>query len=84
MIPIHSKIGQGMRTHFGKLVNLHGMNELILVYLENIIFNFYLNLEVKPTETNDVNNALQSGNEYGRQCARTSNESSESRCCTNG
>ena len=42
MIPIHSKIGQGMRIHFEKLVNWHGKNELIPVYLENNIFNFYL------------------------------------------
>ena len=28
MIPIHSKIGQGMRIHFEKLVNWHGKNEL--------------------------------------------------------
>ena len=34
----------------------HGKNELIPVYLENNIFNFYLNREVKSTETNDVNN----------------------------
>ena len=45
MIPIHSKIGQGMRIHFEKLVNWHGQNELIPVYLENNIFNFYLNRE---------------------------------------
>ena len=43
MIPIHSKIGQGMRIHFEKLVNWFGKNELIAVYLENNIFNFYLN-----------------------------------------
>ena len=66
MIPNQSKIGQGMRTHFEKLVNLHGKNELIPVYLENNILNFCLNREVKPTETNDVNNTQQSGNEYGR------------------
>ena len=74
MIPIHSKIGQGMRSHFEKLVNWHGKNELIPVYLENIIFNFYLNREVKSTETNDVNgadhclakNSQQSGNGDGR------------------
>ena len=36
MIPIRSKIGQGMRIHFEKLVNWHGKNELIPVYLENI------------------------------------------------
>ena len=38
MIPIHNKIGQGMRIHFEKLVNWHGKNELIPVYLENNIF----------------------------------------------
>ena len=74
MIPIHSKNGQGMRIHFEKLVNWHGKNELIPVFLENNIFNFYLNREVKSTETNNVNEAChclakksqQSGNEDGR------------------
>ena len=55
MIPIHSKIGQGMRTHFEKLVNWHGKNELIPVYFENNIFSFYQNREVQSTETNNVN-----------------------------
>ena len=41
MIPIHSKIGQGMRTHFENLVNWYGKDEFIPVYLENNIFNFY-------------------------------------------
>ena len=66
MFPIHSKIGEGMRNHFEKLVTWYGKNELIPVYLENNIFNFYMNREVKSTETNDVNIAQQSGNEYGR------------------
>ena len=57
LIPIHSKFGQGMRTHFEKLVNWHGKTELIPVYLENNIFNFYLNREMKSTETNNVNDA---------------------------
>ena len=61
MIPTHSRIGQGMRIHFEKLVNWHGKNEVIPVYLENNIFNFYLNREVKSTDTNNVNNAQQSG-----------------------
>ena len=73
MIPIYSKTGQGMRIHFGKLVNWHGKNELIPVYLENNIFNFDLNREVKSTETNNVNdadhystkNCQQSGNGSG-------------------
>ena len=34
MLPIHSKTGQGMKTHFEELVNWHGRNELIPVYLE--------------------------------------------------
>ena len=74
MIPIHSNIGQGRRVHFGKLVNWYGKNELILVYLENNIFNFYLNREVKSRETNNANdadhclakNCQQSGNGDGR------------------
>ena len=74
MIPIHSKIGQGMRIHCEKMVNWHGKNELIPVFLENSIFNFYLNKKLKSTETNNVNdadhylakNCQQSGNDDGR------------------
>ena len=66
MIPIHSKIGQGMRIHFEKVVKWYGKDELIPVYPENNIFNFYPSREVKSTETNNVNNVEQSGNEYGR------------------
>ena len=55
-------------------MNWHGKNELIPVYLENDIFNFYLSREVKSEETNNVNDAeqccekesQQSGKEYGR------------------
>ena len=66
MIPIYSNVGQGMRNHFEKLVSWYGKNDLIPVCLENNIFNVYLNREVQTTETNNVNNAPQSGNEYGR------------------
>ena len=74
MIPIHSKIGQGMRIHFEKFVNWYEKNELIPVYLENNIFNFSLNRDVKSTETNNLNdadyclarNCQQSGNGDGR------------------
>ena len=51
MIPIHSKIGQGMRIRFKKLVDWHGKNELIPINLENNISNFYQSREVKSTET---------------------------------
>ena len=44
MTPIYSKIGREMRNNFEKLVNWY-------------IFNFYLNREVKSTETNNVNDA---------------------------
>ena len=55
-------------------MNWHVKNELIPVFLENNIFNFYLNREVKSTETNNVNdadhclakNCQQSGHENGR------------------
>ena len=66
MIPTHSKIGQGTKTHLGKLVNWCGKNELIPVDLEKNIFYFYLSREVKSTETNSVYNDQQSGTEYGR------------------
>ena len=74
MIPIHSKIDQGLRTHFEKLVNWYGKNELIPVFLENNIFNIYLNREAKSTETKNVKDAdhylaktsQQSGNGDGR------------------
>ena len=67
MVPIHSKIGQGMRIHFEKLVNWHGKNELIPVYLENNIFSFYLNREVKSTETANVNDADHCLSKTGQQ-----------------
>ena len=38
-------------------MNWHGKNELIPVYCENNIFNFYLNREVKSAETHGVNDA---------------------------
>ena len=74
MIPTHSKIGQGVRVHFEKLLNEYGKNELIPVYPENDTPNFYLNREVKSEETHSVSDAeqcfekesQQSGNECGR------------------
>ena len=41
MIPSHSKIGQERRTHFEKLMDEHGKNELIPVCLENDTPKFY-------------------------------------------
>ena len=81
MIPMYSKIGQELRTHFEKLVNWYGKKELIPVHIENNISIFYLNREVKSTETNNVNDSR--GSEMAERTARKSNENSESRCCTN-
>ena len=76
-VPIHSTIGQGK-------------NELIPVFFENNIFKFFLHREVKSTETNNVNdadhylakNCQQSEPGMAEQCARKSDENSESRCST--
>ena len=37
---IYRKIGQGMRIHFGKLLNEYGMSDLIPIYLEKEALNF--------------------------------------------
>ena len=50
MIPVHSKIGQGMRIHFEKLLNEYGSNDLVPVYLDKGALNFYLDREVKSEE----------------------------------
>ena len=60
-------------------------------YVENNIFKFFLYREVKSTETNNVNdadhylakNCQQSEPGMAEQCARKSDENSESRCSTN-
>ena len=66
MVLVHSKTGKAIRIHFERLVSWYGRPQLILVYIEDNIFNFYLSKEVKSTETNNVNISQQSGNEYGR------------------
>ena len=67
MIPIHSKMGQGVRTQFEKVVNCHGRNELIPENLEYNIFNIYLGRRVKSTETNNLaKNSQQSRSEHDR------------------
>ena len=82
MVHVHIKIGQGMRIHFEKLVKWHGKKKLIPVCNENNIFNFYLNREVKSTGINKVNEADHYST-MAEQCARKSDENSESRCSIN-
>ena len=58
MTPVHSKIGQEMRMHIERLASRHGRKQLVLVYIEDNIFNFVMSKEVKFIETNV--------NEYGK------------------
>ena len=66
VIPVHSNIGNEMRMHFERLASWYGRKQLIPFFSRTTLSIFYLNREVKSTETNNVNNAQQSGNEYGR------------------
>ena len=43
---IHRNFGQGRSIHFWKLLNVHGMSDLIPVHLKKEALNFYLNREV--------------------------------------
>ena len=43
-----------MRMHVERSVSWYGRKQLIPVYIEDNIFNFYLSTEVKSTETNIV------------------------------
>ena len=47
MIQIHTKICQGTRNYFQKLLNEYGMSDLIPVYLEMGALSFYLNRHSK-------------------------------------
>ena len=59
MIAIHSKIGQGKRSHFEKLVNRYGKNELIPVYLENnILISTEPRIEFNTNNVNDAEHCL--------------------------
>ena len=74
MIQIHSKICQGTRNHFEKLLNKYGMSDLLPVYLEKDALNFYLNREVKYEEIHSLNDAeqcLEKENQHsGKECGR--------------
>ena len=63
---VRSNFGKDMRIHFERLVNWHVRLEFILVYIQDNIFDFYLNREVKSTENNTANKCQKSGNENGR------------------
>ena len=41
-MPQNGKIAQGLRSEFSRLVKAHGKTDLIPLYLENGVYNFYL------------------------------------------
>ena len=45
MVLVQSKTGKAMRIHFERMVSWYGRPQLIPVYIEDIIFNFYLSKE---------------------------------------
>ena len=52
VLPMHSKIGQEILVHFERLVSRYGRKQLIPVYIEDNIFNFYFSKEMKLTDEN--------------------------------
>ena len=90
MIPTHSKIGQGMRTHFDKLLQKYGKNELIQVYLKKNTPNFCLKREMKSEEIqcercpSSILRQRVNSRETGMAelCACKSTNNSESTCST--
>ena len=87
MIPTCSKISEGMRIHFQKLLDEYGKKELIPVCLENGTPNLYMNREMKLEETHNLRDVeqyfekegQQSGTGMAERIACNSNHNSESR-----
>ena len=51
-VPRDSAIGIALREHFDKLLRRHGDSELLPIYLEQGVFNFYLEkLEITSLES---------------------------------
>ena len=66
MILVPSNSGKDMRIHFELLVTLFRRKQLILVHIEDNVFNLYWSKEVGSTETKIVNNSQQPGNDKSR------------------
>ena len=86
MIPVRSKLGHTMRMHFERLVSWYGRKQLIPVYIEDNIFNFYMSKEVKSEQFSAAGKrlwqsiALVSPTKTGPRsgCSQSKNESQES------
>ena len=57
MILVHSNLDKEIEDTLRRLVSWCGRQELILVYIEDNIFNLYLSTQVKSPENNIVNNS---------------------------
>ena len=80
VIPVQSRLGQGMRMHFERLVSWYGRKQLIPIYIEDNILNFYLKTEVKSTETKFCEKILSSQEtSMAEQFVRKCDENSEHR-----
>ena len=70
IIPRDSSIGWHLRSHLDKLIRRHGTRELIPLYLENNVYNFYLRREKTKGGSASAGGAvatvLESGNGLGR------------------
>ena len=90
LIPIQSKIGQEMRTHFEELVNWHGKNDLFSTLSREGRFQFLLEPRSQVGRNHSVNGAEQclerriNSREpsMAEQRARKSNDNFEARCST--
>ena len=83
MIPIHSEIGQGMRNHFEKLVSWYEKNELFSSLSRKQYFQFLPEPRSEIYRDQQCERCSAVGKRGWQQCARKSNENSESRCSTN-
>ena len=70
IIPLHSEIGKKMRDYFDYLVRWYGAGDLLPVYLEGNVYNFYMQREVVTVEEEEQQTSAErsssSGNGSGR------------------
>ena len=77
--PVHIKIGNEMEMPFGRWVSWYGRKYFIPVYIEDNVFNLYLNKEVKSPD-HDVRHAKL----YQKVCETERCRHQEARLCQSG
>ena len=71
-MPRTGKIAEGLRQEFARLVKKHGETDLLPLYLENGVYNFYLRedagaAELAPLEQQQQQQSPPSGNQRQAQ-----------------